>query len=489
MSTIPVEPWMQELWDWEDKYHLTNPLPRHPEVLKNLEILNVSLKKNLSSLGSKTIELPKSIYNLKNLKELHIKRFPISHLSEKIERLDQLEVITVELGTLSKLPENIGNLDKLKFVSLNVANLLLLPASMSQLESLSLHLTNNSTGILSTGLKRCISSLSNLVSLKITLNTRSLHHKPDIDKAINNDLLDMDLTNLSNLIKLTIESNTLVLSENIGDMSSLEHLTLICHNLTYLPQSIKRLRNLKELTLELSDDFDNLPKTITALTKLERLFILSGKNIELPESIDNLTALKHLYIVGLSYIPKSIGGLPSLTNLDIQYSPLLQSIPDSLFTSINLAYLSLDGCSLTALPHSLGNLSNLIQLNISKTPLASIPDSIGNLKHLEELSIYKSQITTLPVSIGNLKSLVTLDLERNCINELPNTISNLKNVQILNLSYNRLEQLPDSLTKLESLRKIYLKGNSLTCISSASKELLMRIDTHDSQSWKELPVC
>ena len=136
MSTIPVEPWMQELWDWEDKYHLTNPLPRHPEALKNLETLNISLKKNLSSLGSKTIDLPKSIYNLKNLKELHIKKFPISHLSENIERLDQLEVITVELGTLSKLPENIGNLDKLKFVSLNVTNLLLLPASMSQLEGI-----------------------------------------------------------------------------------------------------------------------------------------------------------------------------------------------------------------------------------------------------------------------------------------------------------------------------------------------------------------
>ena len=101
------------------------------------------------------------------------------------------------------------------------------------------------------------------------------------------------------LISLYLPDNQLTsIPESIGNLSSLEKLSLYSNQLTTLPESIGNLSSLIWLGF-----FDNQLTT-------------------LPESIGNLSSLENLYLDSnqLTTLPESICNLPETCNIDFSYN-------------------------------------------------------------------------------------------------------------------------------------------------------------------------
>jgi len=105
--------------------------------------------------------------------------------------------------------------------------------------------------------------------------------------------------------------------------------------------------------------------------------------------------------VTLSTLPESIGNLPNIAILYLNYNELT-SLPDSITNLTNLIWLILSFNNLTHLPEDIGNLSNMIWLDLGYNSLESIPESIGNFSMIDYLWIFNNNLSELPESICNL---------------------------------------------------------------------------------------
>jgi len=190
---------------------------------------------------------------------------------------------------------------------------------------------------------------------------------------------------------------------------------------------------------------------------IKKLSIYKKKLSFLPESINNLTQLRELYIEKnlLSFLPKSIGDLKYLTKLNLANNKI-SSIPEEICNLKNLTSLTLTKNKISSLPNSIGELSNLIYLNIVDNKITFLPESIGNLKHLRTLLIFTNKVQSLPESIGNLKELRILYINGNKISSLPKSITNLLNLKELFLNSNEFETFSEDINKW--LRKIKKRG-------------------------------
>jgi len=84
-----------------------------------------------------------------------------------------------------------------------------------------------------------------------------------------------------------------------------------------LPESIGKLENLQSLSIK--GNFSDVPQWIGNLSKLDSLFINSGRLKTIPTEIGNLKRLQTLVIKcsGISSLLSAIGNLISLRNLEI----------------------------------------------------------------------------------------------------------------------------------------------------------------------------
>ncbi|CDP21912.1 unnamed protein product, partial [Coffea canephora] len=116
-----------------------------------------------------------------------------------------------------------------------------------------------------------------------------------------------------------------------------------------------------------------------------------------------------------------------------------------------------------AIPKSLGNLTNLIELDLSDSQFSgSIPVSIGNLNNLEKLFLPNNQFSgTIPQEIGNLSKLVSLELFRNQFSgPLPELLCQSGILQNISVAENMLTgPIPKSLQNCSSLVRARFDGN------------------------------
>ncbi|HEX8179047.1 MAG TPA: COR domain-containing protein [Pyrinomonadaceae bacterium] len=114
---------------------------------------------------------------------------------------------------------------------------------------------------------------------------------------------------------------------------------------------------------------------------------------------------------------------------------------------------------LTELPKSIGQLTQLQNLDLNGNQLATLPESIGQLTQLHTLDLDGNQLATLPEFIGQLTQLQQLGLSGNQLTTLPEFIGQLTQLHTLYLDRNRLARLPASLSNLKSLSRLYLHEN------------------------------
>jgi len=194
-------------------------------------------------------------------------------------------------------------------------------------------------------------------------------------------------------------------------------------HLSYLPESIGRLTNLRTLDLGNAGLY-SLPKSIGRLTNLQELFLWDNK---------------------LTSLPKSIGNLKNLNELDLGYNKL------------------------TSLPESIGNLTGLWELDLINNNLTSLPESIGKLKDLERLNLEDNKLKSLPESFGNLTKLQFLNLGSNKLIFLPKSFKNLNSD--IEIEYNNNKYDRNEFIKFFTLRRKVSKNTELfnNAISKTNK--------------------
>jgi hypothetical protein len=145
-----------------------------------------------------------------------------------------------------------------------------------------------------------------------------------------------------------------------------------------------------------------------------------------------------------------VGQIWHLTSL---HWSAIQSLPRTIGQLQNLKELNLVRTgNLTSLPKEIGNLTSLTILNIHCSSIQSLPPTIGQLQNLKELNLVRTgNLTSLPEEIGKLTSLTRLKLWRAAIQSLPHTIGRLQNLEYLNLSDSDIQFLPSSVAELRGL--------------------------------------
>ncbi|PWA97619.1 disease resistance protein (TIR-NBS-LRR class) family [Artemisia annua] len=484
-------------------------LEKLPENLGQLDSLE-----NLSVCSKKIEYLPDSICMLKRLKSLDVTQCcRLGKLPEDIGRLESLERLVLTATTITHLPDSVCMLKRLKYLNLeNCALLEKLPKDLGKLECLEeLYLRNgsekylrskkikylpdsicmlkrlNSLDVKSCDLGKLPKDIGQLEYLDIGLEGEQLKlYDSNASKLVNwTSVLDppknqpltwykvsnsrglaSGLKNLKSLkfniydtFKRLPEDLLEKLPENLGQLDSLENLSVCSKKIEYLPDSICMLKRLKSLDVTQCFRLGKLPEDICRLESLERLVLTATTITHLPDSV----------YCCLRKLPKDIGQLECLEELDLS-STSIKHLPDSICMLKHLKYLNLSCCALLEkLPEDLGRLECLEtlyvcgEIDVRSTKIEYLPDSICMLKHLKWFYVTNCCLGKLPEDIGQLESLERLDLSLTKIKHLPDSICMLKHLKFLKLrDCALLEKLPEDFGRLECLKELDLTHTGIS---------------------------
>ncbi|CDY52250.1 BnaC08g20220D [Brassica napus] len=172
-------------------------------------------------------------------------------------------------------------------------------------------------------------------------------------------------------------------------------------------------------------------------------------------------------------VPRSVGNLSKLLQLDFSYCSNLTEFLVDVSGLKSLEKLFLSGCSnLSVLPENIGDMPCLKELLLGDTAIKNLPVGVGTLpdtrsstrtrsEKFEQKSKPKS-IQELPLCIGMLASLEELNLTATALKNLPSSIGKLKNLQKLYLMHcASFSKLPDTINELKSLKKLFINGSAV----------------------------
>ncbi|KAE9457331.1 hypothetical protein C3L33_10780, partial [Rhododendron williamsianum] len=191
--------------------------------------------------------------------------------------------------------------------------------------------------------------------------------------------------NLTSLESLEIRwfSKLKVLPTNLSSLVSLKSLKIHdCRDLESLSEhGLRSLKSFQHLEVSHGDCSSSLPESLGILTALEVLEIKGcPKLVEIPESIKHLGSLRQITLEGAS--SRILGEVP--------ISAKLKTLPEALQHVTTLQSLSISSYpELASLPEWLGNFSSLQSLSIHHCPkIRSLPQSIQRLNKLRTLKIW-----------------------------------------------------------------------------------------------------
>jgi len=142
-------------------------------------------------------------------------------------------------------------------------------------------------------------------------------------------------------------------------------------------------------------------------------------------------------------IPRDIGNLADCTNF-VAVSNKLESLPDELFTNLQLKQLNLRQNSLQTLPaEACAHADQLVELVLTENNLVGLPSEVLGLQSLEVLEVASNKLASLPDKWA-CTHLKRLDLSRNCLGPaLPPGLKQCGMLRELNLAGNYLQNIVD----------------------------------------------
>ncbi|XP_074380975.1 disease resistance protein Roq1-like isoform X1 [Apium graveolens] len=213
---------------------------------------------------------------------------------------------------------------------------------------------------------------------------------------------------------------------------------------------------------------ESLLKVHPSIRELPGLFVLDLReciNVKVSaETLGQSSALMGFlylnYCSNLRQLPKQLGGMKLLKELDASYTAI-EELPDSITQLKKLVWLKLDGCKkLKKLPERIGNMEGLRTFLAGGTAIEQLPDSFGDLINLELLDLSCCEnLRYLPNSVCKLKLLRVLNL-RWCskLKRLPDKLEMMQFLEQLSATGTAIEEVPDSIGLLSRLRILYLSG-------------------------------
>ncbi|XP_074380964.1 TMV resistance protein N-like [Apium graveolens] len=223
--------------------------------------------------------------------------------------------------------------------------------------------------------------------------------------------------------------------------------------------------NSKSVTELYFRNCENLRKVHPSIRELTGLQVLDLKEcikVELSaETLGQSSRLRYLYLgycSNVRLLPKALGGMKQLEELDASYTAI-KELPDSITQLKELVHLKLEGCEkLKKLPEQIGNIVGLRIFRASFSAIEQLPDSFAGLVNLEILDLRGCKnLRNLPNSIWKLKLLQILDLGYcSKLKRLPNELEKMQCLEELNASYTDIEEVPDSIGRLSTLRVLDL---------------------------------
>lgn len=209
-----------------------------------------------------------------------------------------------------------------------------------------------------------------------------------------------DLKKLPNLKALFIKcQNISELIPQLGELPNLRYINIMAEKL----DGIGNLQQIKHLTI-VNLKSDSIPSEIGKLTNLEQLELICNQLKILPTSIGNCHSIKLLNIYTLEskvVIPQEIKGLKSLRRLWLSG---VASFPSEIGELTELIDITINNSSFTALPQTIENLQKLGSLSIYDSELSTIPVSIRKLQKLQLLSFENTKVSI--EAINQLKAFL-----------------------------------------------------------------------------------
>lgn len=159
--------------------------------------------------------------------------------------------------------------------------------------------------------------------------------------------------------------------ERIGEITSIKRLDLSNCGLTYLPESIRNLKDLRTLKINENPDIKRIPSWISELTKLQNLHFAA---CDIQEDID-------------------LGGNLELEELSLDYNSKLTSLPSNIDKLKKLIRLTAASCNLQEIDDSILNCTKLFVLDVHENKeLTKIPTKISLLPGIMVISIDDTKI-------------------------------------------------------------------------------------------------
>ncbi len=249
--------------------------------------------------------------------------------------------------------------------------------------------------------------------------------------------------------------------ESFSNLTILEYLDAQSNNISMIPWTMKKLKNLKKLNLY-DNYFTEVPKVIGEFAELEELDLSMNQIRGLPNEIEKLKNLKILNLGEnkLIKLPKFISDF-SLLERFILTKNKLKHVPKELGELKNLRFLSLMENDFNEFPKTICELKSLESLHLARNQLKYVPQEIKKLRNLKFIGLSENNLSEFPQAICGLKSLESLNLARNQLREIPKEILGLKNLKSLDLKGNRLQHFPQFIEELPKLEFLDIKNNNL----------------------------
>ncbi|XP_049870809.1 leucine-rich repeat and calponin homology domain-containing protein isoform X2 [Pectinophora gossypiella] len=164
--------------------------------------------------------------------------------------------------------------------------------------------------------------------------------------------------------------------------------------------------------------FSDVPDEVTTYVYLEKLLL--SQNV-------------------IRNVPDAVGGLQSLTYLDLSSNQLTE-LPREI-CQMPLQVLLVQDNLLSTLPKEIGKMTSLAELDASNNRLTQVPMTLGDCAGMRALDLSNNQLGLLPLQITYLR-LEHLDVSCNCISSLPLELRNMTTLVTLNLDNNPLVSPP-----------------------------------------------